>query len=47
LSALEAAWSDGEVSDDEEAILANLRSCLNITSNEERALMQEVRERLT
>ncbi len=47
LSALEAAWSDGEVSDDEEAILANLRSCLNITSNEERALMEEVRERLT
>ena len=47
LSALEAAWSDGEVSDDEEAILANLRSCLKITSNEERALMEEVRERLT
>ena len=45
-SAMEAAWEDGRVSDDEENILQNLRDSLSISDQEHKTILGVVRAKL-
>ncbi len=45
-SAMEAAWQDGKVSDDEENMLENMRSTLEISQEEHKTILGVVRAKL-
>ena len=45
-SAMEAAWQDGRVSDDEENMLGSMRNSLTITDEEHKTILGVVRAKL-
>ncbi|MBN17305.1 MAG: hypothetical protein CMB37_04005 [Euryarchaeota archaeon] len=45
-SAMEAAWQDGKVSDDEENMLQNMRNALSITDSEHKTILGVARAKL-